>query len=115
MRIVVHEIIKEPGDPFEEGQKVHDQISPILARGEEVEVDFEGVRFLCAPFFNASIGQLLKDHPLERVKTTLKVQNLNQLDRDTLELVIEKSHRYYTDPRYRDAADRSLAQMFEDQ
>ena len=67
------------------------------------------------PFFNAAIGQLLKDHPLKRVKTLLKVQNLDQLDRDTLELVIEKSHRYYTDPRYREAADRSLAQMFEDQ
>jgi hypothetical protein len=63
MRIVVREVINEPGDPFEEGQKVHDLISPVLVRGEEVEVDFEGVRFMSALFLNAAIGQLLKDHP----------------------------------------------------
>jgi len=116
MRIVVREVIKEPGDPFEEGQKVRDLVSPALARGEEVEVDLEGLRFLLDPLFvNAAIGQLLRDHPVERVKTLLRAQNLNHLDRDLLETVVEKSHRYFTEPRYREAADRSIARMFEDQ
>jgi hypothetical protein len=116
MRVVVREVVKEPGNPLEEGQKVHDLISPALARGEETQLDFEGVRFiLCVLFFNAAVGQLLRDHPLERVKALLQVQNLNQIDRDLLESVVEKSHRYYTEPRYREAADRVLARMFEDQ
>jgi hypothetical protein len=116
MRIVVREVIKEPGRSFEEGQKVHDLISPILARGEEVEVDFEGLRYIIdVPFLNASIGQLLRDHPLERVKSLLRVQNLSDLDRRILERLIEKCSRYFTEPRYREAVDRSLARMFEDQ
>jgi hypothetical protein len=115
VRIVVREVINDLGNIFEEGQKLHDLISPILARGEEVELDFEGTRYISTPFLTTSIGQLLKDHPLERVKSLLRVQNLDALDRQTLELVIDKSSRYYTEPRYREAMDRFLAGMFEDQ
>jgi hypothetical protein len=115
MRLVVREIINDLGSSFDEGQKLHDLISPILARGEEVELDFEGTRFIDVPLLRTAIGQLLKDHPKERVQALLQVQNLDQLNRDTLELVIEKSSRYYTEPRYREAVDRFLAQMFEDQ
>src|SRR5690242_18183450 len=114
MRIVVRDVITEPGDPFEEGQKIHDLISPVLARGEEIELDFEGVHFIIdVLFFNAAIGQLLKDHPLERVKALLHVVNLNALDSDLVVRVIEASHRYYTEPRYREAVQRNLARMFE--
>jgi hypothetical protein len=115
MRFVVREIINELGNVFEEGQKVHDRISPVLARSEEVELDFEGLRSIGVPFLRTAVGQLLKDHPLERVKTHLRVQNLDAHYRDVLELVIEKSSRYYTEPQYRQATDQFLARMFEDQ
>jgi hypothetical protein len=115
MRVVVREVVNEPGNPFEEGQKVHDLISPALARGEPVELDFEGVRFLDVPFLNAAVGQLLKEIDLERVKALLRAQNLSALDRSILEGVIERASRYYTEPRYREAIDRFLARMFEDQ
>jgi hypothetical protein len=115
MRLVVREIINDRGKVSQEGQKLHDLISPILARGEEVELDFEGTRFVDVPLLRTAIGQLLKDHPKERVKTLLRVQNLDAHYRDYLELIIEKSSRYYTEPRYREAVDRVLARMFEDQ
>jgi hypothetical protein len=115
MRIVVREVIKQPGDPFEEGQKVYELISPVLARGEEMEVDFEGVQFMSALFLSAAIGQLLKDHALERVKALLRVKNLDELYRDDVDVVIERASLYCTNPRYREAMDRFMAQMFEDQ
>jgi STAS-like domain of unknown function (DUF4325) len=114
MRVVVREIVNDLGNVFEEGQKVHDLISPALARGEEVEVDFEGVH-MNTPLLTSAIGELLKDHPKERVKALLRLHNLNAHYRETAELVIEKSSRYYTEPRYREAVDRVLARMFEDQ
>jgi hypothetical protein len=115
MRVVVREVISDRGSSFDEGQKLHDLISPVMARGEEVEVDFEGVRNIDVALLRTAIGQLLKDHPKDRVEALLHVQNLDALNRDTLELLIEKSHRYYTEPRYREAVDRALARMFEDQ
>jgi hypothetical protein len=115
MRIIVREVINELGSSFDEGQKVHDLISPALARGEEVEVDFGGIRFIDVPLLNVAIGQLLRDHPKERVQALLRVENLHPVDHDLLELVIEKSSRYFTEPRYREAMDRFLAKMFEDQ
>ncbi len=114
MRIVVREVVNEWGKTSQEGQKLHDLISPVLARGEEVELDFEGSR-VCTPLLSTAIGQLLEDHPLERVRSLLRVQGLDDHYRDTLELVLEKSHRYYTEPRYREAVDRFLTRMFEDQ
>jgi hypothetical protein len=115
MRLIVREIVNDRGKVSEEGQKLHDLISPILARGEEVELDFEGSRAVCTPLLRTAIGQLLKDHPLERVRSLLRVQNLPAHYPQTLELVLEKSSRYFTEPRYREAVDRMLARMFEDQ
>ncbi|MBI3369456.1 MAG: STAS-like domain-containing protein [Burkholderiales bacterium] len=115
MRFVVREIVNEWENISEEAQKLHDLISPVLARGEEVEVDFEGSRAVGAPLLRGAIGELLKDHPLERVRSLLHVENLHSPYSETLELVLEKSHRYDTEPRYRVAVDRMLAEMFEDQ
>jgi hypothetical protein len=64
---------------------------------------------------NAAIGQLLKDHPPERVRPLLRVRGLDDLYCRTLERVIENSHRYYTEQRYREAVDRVLSWMFEEQ
>ena len=115
MRVVVLEIVNGREKHSVEAQKLHDLIVPVLARGEEVELDFEGVRFISAPFLTISIGQLLKDHPLGRLKSLLRVEHLHPVYADLLESVIERSSRYYTEPRYREAVDRSLAKMFEDQ
>ena len=70
---------------------------------------------LDVPFLSTAIGQLLRNYPLERVRSLLRVHNLDELDRRILERLIEKCSRYFTEPRYREAVDRSLARMFEDQ
>jgi hypothetical protein len=115
MRIVIREAVNERGRMPEEWQKLHDLISPILARGEEVELDFEGSNAVCTPLLRTALGQLLKDHPLERVRLLLRAQNLDDLYRQTLETVLEQSSRYYTDPRFRERVDGAFARMFEDQ
>jgi hypothetical protein len=115
MRIVVHEVVNDPRHIDEEGQKLHDLISPALARGEEVELDFEGTQFIDVPLLRTAIGQLLKDHSRERVKMLLQVHNLSEHYRNVVESVIEYSSRYYTEPRYREAVDRFHANLFEEQ
>jgi len=115
MRVMVREIVKGLGIIPEEWQHLHDTISPILARGEEVELDFEGSDAVCTPLLRTALGPLLKDHPLERVKSLLSVQNLDDLYRRTLDTVLEQSSRYYNDPRYREVVDGAYARLFEDQ
>ena len=77
MRVVVREIVNGREKNSVEAQKLHDLISPILSRGEEVELDFAGVRYIFVPFLNIAFGQLLKDHPLERVKALLRIENMH--------------------------------------
>jgi hypothetical protein len=115
MRIVVREIVSARGRIPEEWQQLHDLITPILARGEEVELDFAGSDAVCTPLLRTALGPLLKDHPLEKVKSLLRPLGLDELYRQTLETVLEQSSRYYTDPRFREVVDRAAARMFEDQ
>jgi hypothetical protein len=113
VRIVVREVINDLGSPFHEGQKIHDLISPALARGEEVEVDFEGMQFISGLFLCGAIAHLLKDHPLERVKRLLHVRNLSEQDRRDLDVIVERSNLYVANPGYREAMDRFVAEHFE--
>jgi hypothetical protein len=114
MRIVVREVLSDRGRLPEEWQQLHDLISPALARGEEVELDFTGSDAVCTPLLRTALGPLLKDHSLQRVRALLRVQGLDDLYHQTLETVLEQSSRYYTDPRFREVVDGAFARMFED-
>jgi hypothetical protein len=49
------------------------------------------------------------------VKALLRVRNLDELYRDDVDVVIERASLYFTNPGYREARARFIAQMFEDQ
>ena len=61
MKCLVHVTIGEDAITLDDGQSIYQQIKPELLAGHEVELDFDGVSVFAAPFFNAAIGQLLKD------------------------------------------------------
>lgn len=46
---------------LDDGQQVYNAIHPELTAGHPVELDFDRVEIFASPFFNAAIGQLLKD------------------------------------------------------
>jgi hypothetical protein len=112
MRLLVRQIVNDQGRIPEEWQQLHDLISPILARGEEVELDFEGSNAMCTPLLRTALGQLLKDHPLERVESLLHVRNVDDLYREFLGTVLEQSNRYYTDPQLREVVDGAVGRIF---
>jgi hypothetical protein len=60
------------------GEKLRALIEPALARGEEVELDFEGVRFYSPLFFFSSVGLLIERDPTNRVAGLLRYSNLSE-------------------------------------
>jgi len=112
MKILVRAIVGEDAITLEDGQAVYDQIHPELRAGRAVELDFEGVGVFASPFFNAAIGQLLKDLEANDLKRLLRVENLNEVGAALMRRVIENAQRYYSSGDYRAAQARVLQEMF---
>lgn len=108
MKLNVQQLIGEVCMTFEDGQKVYDAYRAAFAAGKTVELDFSGTRVFVSQFFNASVGQLLKDHGLEEVRARLKVLHLPPAGSEPLRRSVENAQRYYHDPKYREALDRVL-------
>jgi hypothetical protein len=111
MKCLVRETTGEDAITMDDGQAVHDRIKPELVAGSEVELDFDGVAVFASPFFNAAIGQLLKDIDPETLNRLLRVENLNALGHDVLRRVIDNSKRYYISKEYRDVQARVVQRL----
>lgn len=113
MKCIIQRMVGEDAITLDDGQSVHDRIKPELLAGHEVELDFEGVSVFASPFFNAAIGQLLKDLQPDDLNRLLQVQNLNSTGRDVLRRVIENAKRYYASPDYQEAQAKALREIAE--
>jgi hypothetical protein len=91
-----------------DGQAVYDKIYPELKAGRFVELDFKGVRVFASPFFNAAVGQLLKDLPPATLNSLLKISDLPASGLDTLKKVIENSREFYSSAENQQAVTENL-------
>ena len=94
---------------YEDGEKLHAAYRPAFNRGETIFLDFTGTRIFVSQFFNAAVGQLLKDYSIEELRSRLKFLNLPAAANAPLRRSVENAERYYHDPKYREAQDRVLA------
>ncbi len=95
MRLVVQEIAGENAITRDTGRALYNRIHPALLAGEEVELDFSGVRVFASPFFNTAIGLLYQDMTPEQLTEHLKLQHLTLAGKSTLRVVIETARTVY--------------------
>lgn len=115
MRLAVCDIVGEYAMTLEDGQNVYDRIAPLLRSGQAVEVDFAGVTIFASGFFNAALGQLLKDFKADDLRRLITPINLTPAGESVLRQVIENAKRYYDAPEeYREAQRRVLQAMAEE-
>lgn len=98
----------------DDGQRVYSEILDPLKRGEDVVLDFNGVRQFASPFFNFAIGQLLRELSVPVVREKLKLNNLNETGTLLVERVIENASKYYQDPMFQKNVDEVLDRQSED-
>jgi hypothetical protein len=109
MKMNVQQLVGPLCMTYADGAKLHDAYSAAFDRGETVELDFSGTRIFVSQFFNAAVGQLLKQHSVDEVRERLKFVNLPAAANAPLRRSVENAERYYRDPKYREALDRVLA------
>lgn len=103
-RIEVVVIVGENAISMQSGTNLYAQIHDLLKSGERVELDFAGIQLFASPFFNASIGLLLKDIDVNVLQSLLKVVNLDKVGHQLLNHVIANAIKFYDkDSRTADA------------
>jgi hypothetical protein len=114
MMIKVVSAVGENCITVEDGERVYQAIHPELSCGHDVTLDFTGVSVFASPFFNAAIGQLLRDVPAESLQSHLHVVGLSAYGNHVLGRVIDNAKRYYTNPHFRDSVEKVLAEQAND-
>jgi hypothetical protein len=111
MAYKIFNIVGEYAITAESGQKVYDEIHPVLFAGNPVELDFTGVKVFASLFFNVAIGQLLKDIPADKLNRLVEFTAISSDGWNVLERVITNAKHYYSDKEFRNAVDVVIAEQ----
>ncbi len=95
MKCSIYALVGDNAITLEDGQKVFELIKPELAANRSVELDFARVIVFASPFFNAAMGQLLRDLKPEDLNRLLRVVDLSPVGQEVLKRVIENAKQYY--------------------
>lgn len=93
--IHVSDIVGVNAISMQSGSRLYEAISPEILASKSVELDFEGVELFASPFFNSSIGLLLKDVEITVLQDTLKIKNLSTVGHQLLNHVINNAIKFY--------------------
>ena len=99
IRISLFEVV---GSPFcvasDDGQKIYERLAVALEKDQHVTLSFHNVTALTAAFLNAAVGQLYGVFGEEKIRSLLKVENIEQDDLALLKRVVENAKLYFKDP-----------------
>jgi hypothetical protein len=113
MRVKVIEMIDDGcASTSEAGVRLYRLIEPVLARGEEVVVDFDGVKHCAAVFFSASLASFVRHDEGPRLPPLLRYENLDPQWQPALQLAIDVAARRRDDPRWAAAYAEAARKVF---
>jgi len=90
-----------------DGQRVCDQISPLLREGKSAALSFVGIETIIAAFLSAAVGQLYSVFSENQIAARLAFRNIQADDRALLDRVIRNAKAYYANPNAYDDAWRA--------
>lgn len=99
IRILVKDIVGANAISMNSGGKLLEVLVAKFDKNEQLELNFEGVDVFASPFFNASIGALLKDRNIEELQAKLKFVNISETGRGLLNLVIRNAIKFYSESK----------------
>ena len=96
------------GGPFavsaEDGQRLYDQVAPLLHAGTPVALSFAGIDAVIGAFLSAALGQLCTDLTEAILDALLTFREISEDDPATVERSMRNAWAYYANPAAYDAA-----------
>lgn len=96
MKYLVKDIVGRNAISMQSGEFLYKVIHGPLTSGDNVALDFDGVELFASPFFNNSIGLILRDINISDLQKRLKFENLSPVGLQLLNLVISNAIRFYS-------------------
>lgn len=87
-----------------DGQRVYERIAVALKEGRSVTLSFHNITTLTSAFLNAAVGQLYSAFSEEKIRSLVKVQDMQADDMALLKRVVETAKQYFKDPKKFDQA-----------
>ncbi|BCO12901.1 hypothetical protein RIMD111065_12570 [Aeromonas hydrophila] len=94
-KIAISELIGRNAISMASGNKLYNEMKYLINEDIHLVIDFTGVEYYASPFFNSSFGLLLKDISIERLKSHVKIDAMNDTGRSLLNLVIDNAITFY--------------------
>jgi len=88
----------------DDGQKVYDRMASALKEDRSVTVSFHNVSSVTSAFLNAAIGQLYGTFSEDKIRSRLKVKDIQPDDLALLKRVVVTAKQYFKDPKRFDKA-----------
>lgn len=95
MKILVRDITGVHAISMQKGNQLFDLVHDHLVSGGCVELDFDSVKLCAAPFFNASVGRILKDVSIDELRERVTFININEPQRLLINHVIANALAFY--------------------
>lgn len=87
-----------------DGQKIHDRLAAALNEGRSVALSFHNITAITSAFLNTAIGQLYGAFSEDKLRSLLKVRDMQTEDMALLKRVVETAKQYFKDPEKFDQA-----------
>lgn len=102
-KISVRDLVGPNAVTYEDGEPVYHALRDALIEGEEVDLDFSGVKVFASPFFNSAIGRLLAEFDSELLNDRIEIAALSSSGESVLRRSIDNAKDYFGDPKQREA------------
>ena len=89
--IIGHETCVDPDD----GDKLYQQIEPILNDGGNVRLSFAGVGLLNTSFLNTAYGRLFGVYDEDQIRESVTVDDTDQSTQWMMEAVADNAKKFY--------------------
>jgi hypothetical protein len=107
----IFDLIGEDCVSGDDGRLLYNTLAPVLANGEQIELDFLGVDTVASPFFNAGIGRWLEKMDLKELELKVHFSHLPSSAPLLLRRVFENAESFYSDPNYSRAVEDVMAKL----
>jgi Icc-related predicted phosphoesterase len=81
----------------EDGLKVYSLIKKGFDEGKKIILSFQNVDMITTAFLNTAIGQLYRDYPEDKIKSSMEVINLENDDAKRIKRVTDTAKAFYKD------------------
>ena len=104
-KVSAYEVV---GSPFcvasGDGEKVFELLAAALENERKVALSFRNVDVLSPAFLNTAIGQLYGPFPEEKIRSSIRLEDMKPDDQEMLKRVVENAKCYFRDPEGFDQA-----------